>query len=384
MDKHGKKQGGINMAKKILSALVSSILIASLCTSCVQKGGDTGDKVNEGTESVEKVKVGMVTDSGTIDDKSFNQGSWEGIQRYEKEKGTIEAQYLKPNDVQETDYINAIDTLVETGNKIIVTPGYKFETAVNKAADTHKDVSFILLDGQTHGGDNQFVKHDNVVCVYFNEHEAGFLVGIAAALSTKTGKLGFIGGMKIPPVEKFYYGYQAGVNYANQKLGAKATITDTQFQGSFDNIPAGQTLAAGMYGKGIDIIFHAAGGVGNGVFNEAKARAEKGEKVWVIGVDSDQYEQGLLKDGKTSVTLTSAIKKVDVAAYNYIDAKLNDKFPGGEVITLTIKENGVGIPEENPNLSDDVLSKIDSVTQEIKEGKIIVPQTQKEVDDFLK
>ena len=159
------KQGGIIMGKKILSALVSTLLIASICTSCVQKGDDTGDKTNEGKGTIEKVKVGMVTDSGTIDDKSFNQGSWEGIQRYEKEKGTIEAQYLKPNDVQETDYINAIDTLAETGNKIIVTPGFKFETAVNKAAETHKDVSFILLDGQTHAGDNQFVKHDNVVCV---------------------------------------------------------------------------------------------------------------------------------------------------------------------------------------------------------------------------
>lgn len=297
------------MRKKILSAIVSSLLITSLCTSCVQKGDETGDDVNKGTKTEEKIKVGMVTDAGTIDDKSFNQGSWEGIRRYEDEKGTIESQYLKPNNVQETDYINAIDTLAETGSKIIVAPGFKLETAVNRSAEVHKDVSFILIDGQPHGGDQKFVNHDNVVSVFFNEHEAGFLVGLAAALSSKTGKLGFIGGMKIPPVEKFYYGYQAGVLYANKNLATKASITDAQYQGSFDNIPAGQTLAAGMYGKGIDIIFHAAGGVGNGVFNEAKARSEKGEKVWVIGVDSDQYDQGILKDGKIVVPQTQ--KEVD-------------------------------------------------------------------------
>ena len=135
----------------------------------------------------------MVTDAGTIDDKSFNQGSWEGIRRYEDEKGTIESQYLKPNDVQETDYINAIDTLAETGSKIIVAPGFKLETAVNRSAEVHKDVSFILVDGCPME-DQKFVNHDNVVSVFFNEHEADF----SSLLQPYPLKLvlGFIGGMK--------------------------------------------------------------------------------------------------------------------------------------------------------------------------------------------
>ncbi|WP_139904917.1 BMP family lipoprotein [Clostridium thermarum] len=361
------------MRKRLLSVVLSSLVAASLLAGCAQKAG-----------TAEKTKVGMVTDSGTIDDKSFNQGTWEGIKRYEEEKKTIETQYLKPAGQQETDYINAINDLVDSGYKIIVTPGYKFETAVNKSADTHKDTTFILIDGSTHTADSyDFVKHDNVVCVFFNEHEAGFLAGIASALSTKTGKLGFIGGLEIPPVQRFGWGFKAGVHYANKNLGAKAEIVDYVYQGSFDNIPAGQTLASGMYSKGIDIIFHAAGGVGVGVFNEAKQRAEKGEKVYVVGVDVDQYSDGLLSDKKTSVTLTSAMKRIDVAAYDYIDKKLNNSFPGGEIITLSLKEDGVGLPKENPNLSSDVIAKVDAAKKEIVDGKLTVPSTEEELKGFL-
>jgi basic membrane protein A len=381
------------MRKRLLSVLLSSLMVASLMVGCVQKEGgttdkgtgDTGTKTEETEKPKDKTKVGMVTDSGTIDDKSFNQGTWEGIVRYEEEKGTIQTQYLKPKGQQETDYINAINDLVDAGFNLVVTPGFKFETAVNQSAKDHKDTTFILIDGSTHEKDSfDFVKHDNVVCVFFNEHEAGFLAGVASALSTKTGKLGFVGGMEIPPVQRFGWGFKAGVHYAVKNLGAKAEIVDYVYQGSFDNIPAGQTLASGMYGKGADIIFHAAGGVGVGVFNEAKQRAEKGEKVYVVGVDVDQYADGMLSDKKTSVTLTSAMKRIDVAAYNYIDKKLANSFPGGEVITLALKDEGVGLPKDNPNLSADVVSKVDAVKKDIVDGKIVVPATDKDLETFLK
>lgn len=362
---------------------LSATLLAVLTAFSVFASGCGSQKASVSSDAV---KVGMVTDSGTIDDKSFNQGTWEGILKYKKDKKSIQEKYLQPSGQQHTDYLNAINDLVDAGYKIIVTPGFKFETAVNEAAGKHTDTTFILIDGSTHSGDYKFVKHDNVVCVFFNEHEAGFLAGVAAALSTKTGKLGFIGGMEIPPVQRFGWGYKAGVKYANQKYGTKAEIVDYIYQGTFDQTAAGQTLAAGMYDKGVDIIFHAAGGVGVGVFNEAKNRVKKGENVYVIGVDVDQYEFGKISDDKNakSVTLTSAMKRIDVAAYNYIDSKLNGKFPGGEIITLTLKDNGVGLPEKNPNLSEDVIKKCDEVKKEILDGKVKVPATQEELDAFLK
>jgi basic membrane protein A len=136
-----------------------------------------------------------------------------------------------------------------------------------------------------------------------------------------------------------------------------------------------------MYSKGVDIVFHAAGGVGQGVFNEAKQRAKKGEAVWVIGVDVDQYADGDI--GGKSVTLTSAMKRIDNAAYNYIDAKLNNKFPGGQIITLSLKDGGVSLPEKNPNLSTDSVTKIDTVKKDIVDGKIKVPATQADLDTFI-
>lgn len=367
------------MKKRLLAALVAAGMTVSLLAGC---GSGTGSNTSSTTKT--KTKVGMATDSGTIDDKSFNQGTWEGIEKYQKDKGTIDSKYLKPAGEQETDYTNAINDLVDSGYKIVVTPGYKFETAVNKAADDHTDTTFILIDGQTHTSDkpNDFVKHDNVVCVFFNEHEAGFLAGVAAALQTKTGKLGFIGGMEIPAVQKYGWGYKAGVAYADKNLGAKAQVTEYVYQGTFNDVAAGKTLAAGMYNKGVDIIFAAAGGVGNGVFTEAKERAEKGQNVFVVGVDTDQYDMGKLSNGK-SVTLTSAMKGVSTAAYNYIDAKLNNKFPGGQVITLSLKDKGVDLPAQNPNLTDDTMKKVNQAKQDVISGKITVPKTQADLNTFI-
>lgn len=362
------------MSKRVI-ALVLVVMLVGLAFAGCGKSNDT-----------EKTKVGMVTDSGTIDDKSFNQGTWEGIQRYEKEKKTIEASYQQPENEAETDYINAISDLVDNGYSIIVTPGYKFETAIFKAQDQFADTTFILIDGEPHSEDyKEFKTGDNVVSVYFNEHEAGFLVGVAAALQTKTGKLGFVGGMEIPAVQRFGWGYQAGVKYANDTFGTTAEIVDYIYEGSFNNVAGGQQIASGMYDKGIDIIFHAAGGVGVGVFSEAIERATNGEEVWVIGVDSDQYEVGKLSaDSDKSVTLTSALKGVDVAAYNYIDAKLNGKFPGGQIIRLSLADGAVGIPAENPNLSEDTVAKVDQAKKAVLDGDFVVPATQEELDAYLK
>ena len=363
------------MNKKRLVALVASVVMAvSVFAGC--------GKTESGNTT--KTKVGMVTDSGTIDDKSFNQGTWEGIKKYEADKKNTEIKYLQPSGELKTNYLNAIKDLTDTGYKIIVTPGYKFELAVDEAADKYKDVTFILIDGTTHkDGSFDFVKHDNVASILFNEHEAGFLAGVAAALSTKTNKLGFVGGMEIPPVQKYGWGYKAGVSYASKTFGTKAEVTDYIYQGTFNDVAAGQNLAAGMYNKGVDIIFHAAGGVGAGVFAEAKQRAEKGGNVFVVGVDVDQYETGKLTNGK-SVTLTSAMKRLGLKASENIDDKINNKFKGGNVTIYSLADNGVGLPEKNPNLSDAIMTKINQVKKDIVDKKVVVPSTKEALDKFLK
>lgn len=388
------------MNKRVLSLLLIVALLALTAAGCGQSNNTTETTKADGGATTEApattqadtepatsgeiIKVGMVTDSGTIDDKSFNQGTWEGIKRYEAEKKSIETSYQQPDNEADADYINAIADLVDNGYSIIITPGFKFESAIFEAQDLFPDTSFILIDGMPHDKNfENFKIGDNTVSVFFSEHEAGFLAGVAAALSTKTNKLAFVGGMEIPPVQKFGWGYKAGVKYANDTFGSKAEVVDYLYEGTFTNVSAGQQIASGMYDKGIDTIFAAAGGVGVGVFSEAIERASKGQEVWVVGVDSDQYDAGKLAGSDKSVTLTSAMKGVDVAAYDYIDAKIKGEFPGGKEVRLSLKDGAVGLPNENPNLSEETIAKVEEAKKAILDGSVAVPSTLEELDAFL-
>ena len=358
-----------------------SMLTIALAASLGLVACGTGEDNNSsnGNNDVSKVKVGMMTDAGTIDDKSFNQGTWEGIERYQKENGTIEAQYIKPVGTSTQDYLEAGNNLLVAGNEMIVAPGYKFEEAVGQLQAENPETKFVIIDGEPTGG-----VADNSVAIYFAEQEAGFLAGIAAALETKTNKVGFIGGMVIPSVQKFGYGFVTGVAYANANLGTNVEVADYLYNGTFDDVSGGQTQAGGMYDKGIDIIFVAAGGVGNGVISEAKTRAQAGDDVKVIGVDVDQYEDGIYnKETNESVILTSAIKRIDNAAYDKIDELVNGTFTGGQVITMDAKNDGIGLPEENPNLSEATQKETDKAFDLIKTGHIVVPTELEDVKAML-
>ena len=177
--------------------------------------------------------------------------------------------------------------------------------------------------------------------------------------------------MEIPAVQKFNYGFQQGVAYANENYGTNVSVKagNIVYSGSFSDTALGQQLAAQMYDRGVKAIFAAAGGVGRGVITEAKTRVVNGEEVWVIGVDSDQYDDGIY-EGNKSVILTSAIKKVNAAAYQMIEAKLNGEFQGGEALVFDVKNDAIGIPDKNPNLSDDTMDKVNEVLNAIKADEI--------------
>lgn len=364
------------MKKRLLFVMVVAMLVISLFAGCQQQAGGP-EKTEAPPEIKVEFKVGMVTDSGTIDDKSFNQGTWEGVKLAADWLG-LEKQYIKPSGETEADYLKEIGNLFDAGFQVIVTPGYKFETAIFKAQDKYPDAKFVLIDGSPHTADYaEFKTGDNTVSIFFAEHESGFLAGVATALQLKEGDLGFIGGMEIPPVQKFNWGFQQGVQYANENLGTNCTMKEENvvYQGTFTDMAAGQQLAATMYDKGVKAIFAAAGGVGVGAINEAKARAADG--VWVIGVDVDQYKDGVYDDenGK-SIILTSAMKRIDTAAFDMVVAASQDEFPGGETLTFDAKNNGVGIPKENPNLDKKVTEEVAKIFAKLVDGSIVVSAEQ--------
>ena len=359
------------MKKRAIALALSALMLTGL-VGCGSKseGGDTQTPAGGG------MKVGMVTDSGTIDDKSFNQGTWEGIIKAEAELG-VDKNYIKPSGETEAEYLKEIQNLYDTDYKFIVTPGFKFETAIHKAQEKYSDAKFVILDGAPQDGNNNYNVADNTVAIYFAEHEAGFMAGVATALELKEGELGFIGGMEIPAVQKFNWGFQQGVAYANENLGTKMSLKEenVKYEGTFNNTAGGTQLAATMFDRGVKAIFCAAGGVGVGAITEAKSRVEAGKEAWIIGVDVDQYNDGLLPSGK-SVILTSATKKISQAAFDMIKAELDGSFPGGETLTFDAKNDGVGIPAENPNLSKETTDKVAEVFEKIKGGEITVSSEQ--------
>lgn len=365
------------MKKKLLSLLAISAMTVTLFAGC----GNSSK--TEDSAKAEQIKVGMVTDSGTIDDKSFNQGTWEGLEKSKVDLGT-DTKYLKPNGQTAADYMKEIGNLYDAGYKFVAAPGFNFQTAIYEAQEKYKDAYFVLIDGIPNDGAMPKATEkigDKTVSILFAEQQSGFIAGVATAVQLKEGDLGFIGGMEIPAVQKFNWGFQQGVAYANENLATKVSLKaeNVVYQGTFSDIAAGQQLAAQMYDKGVKAIFCAAGGVGNGVINEAKARAATGKAVWVVGVDKDQYQEGVGADGK-SVILTSAVKKVDVASYNMVKALKEGNFPGGKQLVYDITNDAVGIPVENPNLTEETIKTVSDVTAKIKDGTIKVKDSK---DDTL-
>mgnify|MGYP004693895823 CR=1 FL=1 len=329
-----------------------------------------GSSETSTAKKAEKLKVGMVTDSGTIDDRSFNQGTWEGVKKAADELG-LESTYLRPSGTTTTDYVTAISDLYDAGYRFIACPGYLFAEAVAQCQDMYKDLKLVIIDDSLSDGIGP-----NTVAVVFKEQESGFLAGVATALKLGKGSVGFVGGLEIPAVQKFNWGFQQGVAYANSNLGTSIAMDPSNFvySGSFADLALGQQLATAMYNKGVNAIFAAAGGTGVGVINEAKNRRLSGQDVWAVGVDVDQYSVGDMGNGQSCI-LTSAMKDVAGVAYDMVKDAVADTYKGGQLLTLGVPEGRAGIPASNPNLNAEIEAKVAEVAALVKSGAVKVQDT---------
>ncbi|MBK3494330.1 BMP family protein [Viridibacillus sp. YIM B01967] len=350
------------MTKRKFGLALSVVLAAgTLLGACGSKDDSSkGDK-----ESKEKnFSIAMVTDLGGIDDKSFNQSAWEGIQKFGKdnalEKGNGGYEYLASK--SSSDYNVNLNSLVRRDFNLIFGVGYLMEDSIKEVASQKPKTNFSIIDGK--------VDAPNVASILFKEQEGAFLAGVAAASVTKSNKIGFVGGIDIPVINRFHAGFVEGVKAVNPDIKVDAVYT-----GAFDKAELGKTTANRMYTSGVDVIFHAAGATGNGVFTEAKERKTKdaNANVWVIGVDADQYKEGQVND-KTNVTLTSVMKRVDIAVQDVAKKAKEDKFPGGEILTYGLSDNGMALADSHGAITDDVMKKIDDYAKQIADGKIKVPE----------
>lgn len=372
------------MKKKAMSLLLAAAMTATLFAGCGSDNGaasndsTTGnDAVKESTEagtsdnagSTDGYELALVIDVGTIDDKSFNQGSWEGVQKYGDENG-IAYKYYKSAEATTDSFQETIELAIEGGAKVIVCPGYLFEEPIYNMQTAHPDVKFILIDGEPHDADNNYETADNTMAVLYQEDQAGFLAGYAAVKDGYT-KLGFMGGMALPAVIRYGYGYLAGADYAAKELGIDVDVTYT-YTGSFDATPEAKSMATGWYQSGTEAIFACGGSVGNSVM----AAAEESENGKVIGVDVDQSSE-------SDTVITSSMKMLSNSVYTAITEAYDGTFAGGKTTTFDAANDGVGLPMDTSKFNTFTQEDYDTIYAKLVAGEITIDNdTTKEVTDL--
>lgn len=350
--------------KKLLSSALALMMVLSL-VACGQKQATTSADAGAAAPKKESFELALVTDLGTIDDKSFNQGSWEGLVKYATEKG-ISHKYYQPQEAGTNAYFETIELAIEGGAKLVVCPGFLFEEPVYLAQTKYPDVHFILLDGEPHTADySTFKTENNVMPILYQEDEAGFLAGYAAVKDGNT-KLGFLGGMSVPAVIRFGFGYIQGIDAAAKELGVNCEVV-YNYTGAFAATPEAQALAASWYNAGTEVVFGCGGAVGNSAMSAAEGKNQQEGKfvAKVIGVDVDQYSE-------SDTVITSAMKQLSNSVYDGITMFYDGKFPGGKTSIFSVKNNGVGAAMDHARFETFSKADYDTLYNDLKAGKYTI------------
>lgn len=358
--------------KKLLATMLVAAMAVGTLTACgssekpapaettaqseaaVTESTPAGDDSAEAEAPGKAIKVGMVTDVGGVNDKSFNQTSWEGLQKASEELG-IEVSYLESK--ADSDYAANIETFIDEEYDLIICVGYMLADATRAAAEANPDQKFAIID------DASNADLPNVACLMFEQAQASYLVGLVAGMQTESNKTGFVLGMASDAMHQFGYGYVAGV------LAANPDATILQYNANTFADPAvGKTAAVDMITKGADVIFQAAGGTGVGAI---EACVEN--KVWAIGVDTDQSAMA------PENMLTSAMKRVDTASFEISKSVQDDTFTPG-VHIYGLESGGVDIAPTQDLLSEEILAAVEKAKADIASGAIVVPSTKEEFE----
>ncbi len=392
---------------KRLAALMLSIVLMLALAAC--GGGDSssespaespaesasGGTAESGTESStaensaaegEGLKICIVTSTG-IDDGSFNQNCYEGVQAFLANHPDCSVV-----DVKEPDYSKLVPTVGEMAGDydVFVLPGFNFAT-IGDVAAANPDVKFIVVDSTVTDEEGNAMSLDNVYTMVFSEQESGFFAGIAAAMETKTGKVAVVNGIAYPSNVNYQYGFMSGVNYANKNYGTNAQCVELasyagtdvagnnvggNYIGDFGDEATGKVVGDALIAEGCDVLFVAAGTAGNGAFTSAK----EADGVWLIGCDIDQYDDGA--KGSDNIMLTSTLKKMDINVEKQLNAIYDGTFKGEDAY-LSVSNDGVGYvsAEGRQQLSQETLDKLEECLGLIKDGTI-VPAADATVNEY--
>jgi basic membrane protein A and related proteins len=331
----------------LVALLAMLVLAAAGCGGGNEAATTGGSAGGTGTSGGAKIKVGLVTDIGGLNDRGFNSLANKGLEDAKAQLG-VEGRVLESK--SDADYIPNLSEFGDQGYDLIISVGFLMTDATTKAAKAYPDSKFAIVDSAFDP------PLDNAQGLLFKEQETGCLVGVVGALMSKTGTISTVGGQKIPPVDRFIAGYQ----FCAKKVKPDIKLLNEYSQDFVDQAKC-KEIALDQIAKGSDVVFQVAGGCGLGALDGAK---EKG--VWGIGVDADQSFLG-------DHILTSAVKRVDVAVFKTIEAVQNGDAMGGGVTTFGLKEDGVGLGDVSPKVPQDVLDQVDDIKQQILDGSLQIP-----------
>ena len=367
------------MKSKILSALLCVSMIAVMLTGCGNASQEAapapetessadGAEAEAPAQEEEQVtaseasadgsyELALLTIPCTLDLHSFYQGAWEGMERYAKENN-ISYKYYQPQEGTTDSYIETIGLAIEGGAKLVVCPGFLFEEPVYIVQDQYPEVCFILLDGEPHDADYNYKTNDNVMPILFQEDQAGYLAGYACVKDGYT-KLGFMGGMAVPAVIRYGYGFVQGADAAAQEMGVDVEVM-YNYTGAFAATPEAQAMAASWYQNGTEVVFGCGGAVGNSVMAAAE---EAGAKF--VGVDVDQSPE-------SETVITSAMKELSNSVYEGVKQFYAGSFPGGSTSVFTAENDGVGLPMDTSKFETFSQADYDALFAKLSGGEITI------------
>jgi basic membrane protein A len=346
---------------KVAALLLAGSMALAACASDEEGGGDAATEPTGG--ATEELKIGLAYDAIGRGDKSFNDSAFAGVEAAIDEYGGDFSE-VTPNE-DGSDRAELLAQLAEQGFNPVLAIGFAYDEVIADVAADFPETTFAQVDGSNADG----AKGDNVTGLLFSEEQGSFLAGVAAALKSETGSVGFIGGVETSLIQKFQAGFEAGAKAANPdiKIDSQYISPAGDFSG-FNAPDRAEILASGMYDAGADVVYHASGGSGQGVFEAAAAAGGR-----AIGVDSDQY-QTVGDPALQAVIMTSMLKRVDNAVKSFIDGYVEGDVPAGEDVVYDLESEGVGLATTG-GFIEDIQDQIDDYRQQIIAGEIEVPTT---------
>ena len=335
--------------KKILAMILALVM----CFSLVACGGGNDDAA-QADDGATKIKIGMVTDTGGINDQSFNQSTWEGLSALSTDEFEI-AHLVSKTDA---DYDTNIQTFIDDGYDLILCTGFKLAEATKKAAEANPDQKFAIIDDAS-------IDLPNVACLMFAQEQASYLVGIVAGMASESGVVGYVQGMVSENMNLFGIGFIEGVLSVNPE----ATVLQYNAN-SFGDVAAGSAAVKNFVTKGADVVYHAAGGTGAGVITGCQ---ENG--IYAIGVDADQSYLA------PETVITSAMKRVDIAAQDISKAVKEGTFKGG-ITMYDINNGGVDVAPTQDLLTEDMIAAVEAAKADLQSGASVVSTTSADCPMF--